>query len=105
MPVPSARTPKPVFDGAVDLEDYLLFLTESMIAAGNVDEASLPSTIRRRLEEYRGAVYTGAAGAGDAGALPLTREVVEVYHYSEDVDWVKHTANGWVDMLYDKHRG
>lgn len=102
VPLPARHASTPVFDGACDLEDYLLFLTEGLIAGGHITEDALPLTIRNRLDEYRGAVYTGDPSAG--GALPVPRQIAELYPSDEDMDWVQHTADGWVDMLYDKHR-
>lgn len=93
-----------VFDGAVHLEDYLLFLTEGMILAGHLDEETLPTPLRRRLDAYRSATRTDG-GAGERNSSPaLPVDTTEVFPVSDDIEWVERSANGWVDRVYDKHR-
>lgn len=92
-----------VFDGAADLEDYLLFLTEALIIGGQIEESTLPAKIKSRLAEYR------AATNGEAAARPQPRaglpagRMVEIPVRVDDVEASRMAASGWVDMIHDKY--
>lgn len=89
-----------IIDGAVQLEDYLMFLTEGLILAGYVDERTLPGPIQRRLGAYRDA--TAPVEEAIAPVPPV--DMTEIVPMSDDIEWVKQSASGWVGTAYDKHR-